>query len=199
MARPPRAALLSPARTGEACRCWPAGGPWSEALRRAAGTRPQRFLAASPVPVIRVAHITTGASVRLARVALAIPTRRDDERSEGTSGGRVPASRKRAPDGQCRHGSFVRAPAALSAATPHRRALAGASGFPRGAFWRPVHVALPRLGPRAEKCASGERAVDARSSSGHPRAGAQSVGRPCDPYVSGESAPPRPGAPAAHF
>jgi hypothetical protein len=109
-----RAALCCSAltRTGESCQCWPAGGPWSEALRRAAGTRPERFLAASPVPVIRLARNTTGASVRLACVALAIPTRRDAERSEDTRGGRVPASRKRAPGGQCRHGSVVRPPAA---------------------------------------------------------------------------------------
>jgi hypothetical protein len=46
----------------------------------------------------------TGASVRLTSVVLVIPTRRGGERSEGTSGGRVFAARKRAPDGQCRHG-----------------------------------------------------------------------------------------------
>jgi hypothetical protein len=51
----------------------------------------------------------------------------------------------------------------------------------------------------AEKCACGESADDARSGSGHPRAGAPSVGHPDGPYVGGESAPPRPGAPAAHF
>jgi hypothetical protein len=56
-----------------------------------------------------------------------------------------------------------------------------------------------RLGPRAEKCASGDRAVEARSGWGYPRAGAQSVGQAGVPYVRGESAPPRTGAPAAHF
>ncbi len=52
--------------------------------------------------------------------------------------------------------------------------------------------ALPRLGPRADRCTSGESADDARSGWGDPEAGAQSVGRPGVPGVSGESAPPRP-------
>jgi len=40
---------------------------------------------------------------------------------------------------------------------------------------------------------------DLRSGSGDPQAGAQSVGRPGVPIGRGESAPPRIGAPAAHF
>jgi len=51
---------------------------------------------------------------------------------------------------------------------------------------------------RAEKCTSGD-SLRSRSGSGGPSAGAQSVGQPGDPRASGESAPPRQGAPPVHF
>jgi len=47
--------------------------PLRHATRRAAGTRTERFLAPTSVHVIRVAVITTGASVRLAVVVLMTP------------------------------------------------------------------------------------------------------------------------------
>src|SRR5690606_9659918 len=82
--------------------------PWSGARQREAsrhgeaGKRAERFLAASSVPVIRVALTTTGASVRLACVANTIPTRRGSERSERTSEDSFPAPRQRDPGGQFR-------------------------------------------------------------------------------------------------
>ncbi len=125
-------------------------GPWSEAPHRAAGKRAERFRAASSVSVIRSVRITPGASVRLTYVARAIPTRRASERSERMSGGRFPASRKRAPDDQCRR----------------RPDLPAVTHDARGASWRPSHIALPRLGPSARDAASA--AFDGRgiSSSG---------------------------------
>jgi hypothetical protein len=46
------------------------GRRWSTPRPREAGTRPQRFPASTPIPVIRVAVTAAGASVRLADVAL---------------------------------------------------------------------------------------------------------------------------------
>ena len=57
----------------------------------------------------------------------------------------------------------------------------------------------PRLGLRAEKCASAGCPAGPRVGSGDPDASAQSVGQTGDSCDSGEWAPPRPGAPAAHF
>jgi hypothetical protein len=51
----------------------PDGRRWSTPRQREAGTRPQRFLASTSVPVIRVVGIATGASVRLADAALKSP------------------------------------------------------------------------------------------------------------------------------
>ncbi len=94
--KPPGAGLLDGAGAGRPGTLERGASPRS---RNAGGA----ILAASPVPAIRVVRPTTGASVRLADGVLTIPTRRGDERSERPSAGRVPASRKRAPDGQCRH------------------------------------------------------------------------------------------------
>ncbi len=117
-------------------------------------------------------------------VATTTPTRRGGERSERTSAGRVPASRKRAPDEQYRR----------------RPDLPAATHDARGASWRPGHIgpAAPRP-VSAEERACGESADDARSGWGDARAGAQSVGRKGDPGVSGEWAPLRRSACGALF
>jgi hypothetical protein len=97
-------------------------------------------------------RMTTGASVRLTCVVLAIPARRAVERSERWSGGRVPASRKRDPDGQGRRGhargSHLReygrqAPARLAKAGPGRAR--AERGRARGSH----QLAGPRIGRRS--------------------------------------------------
>ena len=228
-----------------------AGGPWSEAPRRAAGTRAERFLAASPVPAIRrVLHYTTGASVHLPHAALATPgswrlgvrrwalevgswesirsscgaSRRPSHigptaprRIFQTAAVALAALRRQADmarppraagdlvdDSRC--APFAApgeaaaklvvddtAAAALDAGIqPDDEAIKGGCPSRAALLGGRATSALPRLGPRAEKCTSGESADDARSGWGDPEAGAQSVGRPGVPGVSGESAPPRP-------
>jgi hypothetical protein len=95
------------------CRPWPAEAVWSEARAAparcaGAGKRAERFLAASPVPVIRDVLTSKGASVRLADVASRIPTRRDVERSESTSGDRFPARGSRPRPGKAGTASAAR-------------------------------------------------------------------------------------------
>jgi hypothetical protein len=70
---------------------------------------------------------------------------------------------------------------------------------PQRRFWsaEPCRPAAPR--PTRGKMRLRRWPVDARSGWGHMRADAPSVGRPGDPCRSGESAPPRPGAPTAPF
>ena len=106
---------------------WPRAGT--------AGKPATRFLAASSVTVIRVDPTRPPAHQCAWHLSSTrIRTRRGIERSEGMSGDRFPALRKRAADGQCRCGDPATAPPHL---TP-----AGRSGEWTGRFLEEFEAAV---------------------------------------------------------